>query len=299
MQPVSFVMPAFNCAGTIKDSVESVFAGNFFEGDEVIIVNDGSSDTTQEEIFKLSTRFPAIVSVDNKINLGCPQSRNIGIKLAKNSLIFNIDADNILAPHTVEKLNRALCEQSADVAAFGEYRFFSYSTQLVTHRWICQIGTFTLADIFAGAINPGGGGNFLYTKKSWEKIGGYWEYGKGLNEAWGFSLKQLVHGAKFLTVKDTFYYHRYGHKSLFIRESADKSSSSEIATKFVENVIDVLDKSSAEYVLSDEGRKVWFDNLNKLPLKLKNNAVGKNGQIRYNYIAMVISLVLTKLTKYD
>jgi glycosyltransferase involved in cell wall biosynthesis len=253
----------------------------------------------QEEIFKLSTRFPAIVSVDNKINIGCPQSRNIGIKLAKNSLIFNIDADNILAPHTVEKLNRALCEQSADVAAFGEYRFFSYSTQLVTHRWICQIGTFTLADIFAGAINPGGGGNFLYTKKSWEKIGGYWEYGKGLNEAWGFSLKQLVHGAKFLTVKDTFYYHRYGHKSLFIRESADKSSSSEIATKFVENVIDVLDKSSAEYVLSDEGRKVWFDNLNKLPLKLKNNAVGKNGQIRYNYIAMVISLVLTKLTKYD
>jgi len=299
LQSISFVMPAFNCAETIRDSVESVFAGNFLEGDELIIVNDGSSDTTQDEILKLSRKFPAIVNIDNKTNLGCPQSRNVGIKLAKNNLIFNIDADNILAPAMVEKLNRELSAQSADVAAFSEYRFFSYNTQLVTHRWICQAGLFTLADIFAGSINPGGGGNFLYTKKSWERINGYWEYGKGLNEAWGFSLKQLAHGAKFLTVKDTFYYHRYGHRSLFIRESANKSSSSEMATRFVANVIDLLDRSSAEYILSDEGRKIWFDNLNKYPLKLKNNAVGKNGQIRYNYLAMVVSIILTKLARHD
>ena len=298
LDAVSFVMPAFNCAATIKESVESVFAYNFNKGDELIIVNDGSSDSTNEEIDKLSKRFCEIVVVNNKVNLGCPQSRNIGIKLAKNNLIFNIDSDNVLVPNMVEKLNRELKLKSADVAAFSEYRFFSYSTKLVTHRWLCRPGLFTLADIFTGTINPAGGGNFLYTKKSWEKIGGYWEYGKGLNEAWGFSLKQLANGAKFLTVKDTYYYHRYGHKSLFVRESADKSSSSEMSTRFVENIISLLDKESADYVLSTQGRKVWFDNLNKQPLKLANNLVGKNGQIRYNYLNLALSLVLSKMKNH-
>ena len=36
---ISFIMPAYNCADTIEESVDSIFNGNFTDGDELIIVN--------------------------------------------------------------------------------------------------------------------------------------------------------------------------------------------------------------------------------------------------------------------
>ena len=43
---ISFIIPAYNCADTLVESIESIFDGNFEDGDEVIIVNDASTDKT-------------------------------------------------------------------------------------------------------------------------------------------------------------------------------------------------------------------------------------------------------------
>lgn len=50
---ISFIMPVFNCQDTIEESVESIFQGNFTKGDEVIIVDDASTDNTLKVIKKL------------------------------------------------------------------------------------------------------------------------------------------------------------------------------------------------------------------------------------------------------
>jgi len=199
---ISFVIPAYNCADTLEESVESIFNGNFEDGDEVIIVNDASTDNTESVIDKLKSKHPLIVTINNSENKGCPASRNVGIRATKNSLIFNLDSDNILVHNSIPKLKKYLIEQAAEVAAFGEYHYFIDNTAKITHKWICKPGTMSLADFLSGHINPGPGGNFLYTKKSWDKIGGYWEYGSGLHEAWGFTLKQLANGAKFVVPQD-------------------------------------------------------------------------------------------------
>ena len=49
---ISFIMPAYNCADTIEESVDSIFNGNFTDGDELIIVNDGSTDNTEKVLDK-------------------------------------------------------------------------------------------------------------------------------------------------------------------------------------------------------------------------------------------------------
>jgi len=276
---ISFVIPAFNCAETIEESIDSIFKGNFEDGDELIIVNDGSTDSTPKIIYKLQKEYSQIKIVNNIRNIGCPASRNIGVKLAKNDLIFNLDSDNILIPGSVPKLKNYLLTESADIAAFSEYHYFQKDTKKVTHKWVYDSKIMTLADFLAGPINPGPGGNYLYTKKSWEKINGYWEYGKGLHEAWGFTLKQLVNGAKFVVLPNSFYFHRFGHESLFVSESKKEFESSLMATKMILNFEDLLNKEDADYIKSEEGSRTWFENLFKKPIRLKSNEKGTTGHI--------------------
>ncbi|MCL4352877.1 MAG: glycosyltransferase [Patescibacteria group bacterium] len=272
---ISFVMPAYNSERTVNEAVESIINGNLIDGDEIIIVDDASTDKTTERIQTLAAKYPIIRIIRNRVNKGCPASRNIGIRAAKNLLIFNLDADDVLIAGSVSKLKEYLLFEKADVAAFGEIHFFKNNTNEVTHRWILPSGILTLADYLSGPYVPGG--NYLYTKKSWAKVNGYWEYGKGLHEFWGFSLKQIASGSKFIVLANTFYYHRYNHKSLFIRETSSSDDSSLMATKMTKPFLSLIEPHDRQYIESEEGSRTWFTNLSNHPIRVKNKEIGRQG----------------------
>lgn len=286
---ISFVMPAFNCEKTITESIYSIINDNYEPNDELIIVNDGSNDGTLKIIKDLQKKYPFINIINNPTNKGCPASRNIGIRCARNKLIFNLDSDDILAPNSVRKLKKYLVDNSADVAAFGESHFFTNSIKNVTHKWIIKSGLFTLENFLAGKIIPGG--NFIYTKSSWKKIGGYWEYGRGLHEFWGFELKQIASGSKFVIMPNSYYYHRYGHNSLYVVESKEKYRSSLMATKMIRPYIHLLHPKDAAYIKSDHGSKHWFENLNSHPIRLKSGRHGETGKIEYTKLTLCKKLI--------
>jgi glycosyltransferase involved in cell wall biosynthesis len=289
---ISFIIPAFNASDTIIESVESIIKGNFEDDDEIIIVNDGSTDNTNQKIAELKNKYPFIKIIINEDNKGCPASRNIGIKSATNPLIFNLDADDILVKKSVKVLKKYLIDNKADISAFNESRFFIKFKRNITHKWVYKSGLVTLADFLAGPIAPAG--NFLYTKASWKKIGGYWEYGKGLHEFWGFNLKQLANGAKMVVLPGSYYLHRIGTgDSLFIRESKKRDVISSMATKMIMPFIDLLCDEDANYIKSEEGSKTWFDNFANRPLRLKT---GENG-ITGTDLPSQRTLVLNKLKK--
>ena len=122
---ISFIIPAYNCANIIVESIESIFNGNFEDGDEVIIVNDASTDKTLQIINGLQKKYPAIKTISHNINKGSAAAgRNTGIDYSKNDLISCLDSDNILAPGAVPVLKKYMSEQNADAAAFGEIHFF-------------------------------------------------------------------------------------------------------------------------------------------------------------------------------
>jgi glycosyltransferase involved in cell wall biosynthesis len=273
---ISFVIPAFNCEATVLESVDSIFKDNFENGDEVIIVNDSSTDSTEDVLSKIKEKYPVVKIIKNAQNKGCPASRNVGIGQAKNPLIFNLDSDNILVPGSIAPLKKFIESENADVAAFGELHYFQKNPKKISHKWIFKTGILTIADFLAGNINPGPSGNFLYTKKSWEKIGKYWEYGKGLHEAWGFSLKQLASGAKFVVMLNSHYLHRIGHDSLFVSQSR-KENGSLMATKMIMPFINLLNEEDANYIKSNQEK--WYDNLNSHPIRLRNQEPGYTGSV--------------------
>jgi len=288
MSHITYVIPAFNTAGTLEASVDSIFRGNFSVGDDVIIVNDASTDTTLALATTLAQRYaPHITVITNATNKGCPASRNVGITAARGELIMNLDGDNILVPGSVAQLKNALIANSADIATFASYHYFNDNPARITHLWHCRTGIFTLADLFAGHINPGPGGNFLYTKASWERIGGYWEYGKGLHEAWGFTLKQLAAGAKVFVVPNTFYLHRHGHASLFATESKKKTEEYVLTRKMIEPYLTLLEPSDRAYV---ETNSNWQEHLGDRPIKLKGQPIGKNGTTQRTWFGLWLAL---------
>jgi len=282
MKNVSFVVPAYNCAATVMESIDSIFDGNFIEGDEIIIVNDASQDSTEIVLKQLKKQYPIIQLINNEENKGCPATRNVGIRQAKNSIIFNLDADDILASSSRKKLQNYMEEQNADLAAFGEIHFFRGNRNNVSHKWVCKAGVWSLADFLSGTVVPGG--NYIYTKASWERIGGYWEYGKGLHEFWGYSLKQIASGSKFVTMSNAFYFHRYGTvSSLFVREVKSEDASSLMATKMIEPFLDQIEEEDKNYILSDAGRRIWYDNIEKRPIRVKNIGIGEKGKVAFTH----------------
>jgi poly-beta-1,6-N-acetyl-D-glucosamine synthase len=98
---VSIVVPAYNEGKVIAHCIESILASNYPEY-EVILVDDGSSDNTLEDMQRYETNSRVIVVT--KKNGGKASALNMGLKLAKGEVIFFVDADGIFAPDTINKM---------------------------------------------------------------------------------------------------------------------------------------------------------------------------------------------------
>ncbi|MFZ3020487.1 MAG: glycosyltransferase [Minisyncoccia bacterium] len=89
---ISIVMPAYNAESFIEQAIKSILEQSFSDF-EFIIINDGSTDDT-ENIIK-SFKDERIVFINNDGNKGLSYSFNVGIKQASGKYIARMDADDI------------------------------------------------------------------------------------------------------------------------------------------------------------------------------------------------------------
>lgn len=117
---LSIVIPAYNQSEYLEECVESAY-NQTFPADEIIIVNDGSTDNTREIAERyMFKQFPGIespVRVINQVNKGLPSARNTGIMNATGDYILFLDADDILEENAVEKITSYINQYNADVIA--------------------------------------------------------------------------------------------------------------------------------------------------------------------------------------
>ncbi|MEZ2279041.1 MAG: FkbM family methyltransferase [Microcoleus sp.] len=262
---ISFIMPAYNCADTIEESVDSIFNGNFTDGDELIIVNDGSTDNTEKVLEKLRRNYPSIKVLNHPQNRGGASARNTAVRNATHSIIFCLDSDNILVPGSVSKLKSFMLASGADVAVFKELHFFISEKQNVIHKWVYK-DLITLDVFFTGDPIPGASGNYMFTKESWVKAGGYPELAVCL-DTHGFGFKQLATGAKMLTCQGLYYYHRQGIESYYVRDSK-KHNLSQIMAQIITPFTYLINEEDVRYIYG-EGKDTWFADLEKRPIRLR------------------------------
>lgn len=88
---VSVIMPTYNRSSIILNAIDSVLKQTFTNF-ELIIVDDGSTDDTQEVIAQRSDSRLRIIKQTNK---GAAAARNLGIKTAAGKYIAYLDTDNV------------------------------------------------------------------------------------------------------------------------------------------------------------------------------------------------------------
>ncbi len=98
---ISVVIPAYNAAGTLEATVKSVFEQSV-QDFEIIIVDDGSKDTTLQVAQSIASR-DLRVRLISQHNSGASAARNTGVKAAIGEYVAFLDADDLWMPHKLER----------------------------------------------------------------------------------------------------------------------------------------------------------------------------------------------------
>lgn len=120
---VSIIMPSFNTAKYIGESISSVIAQTYTDW-ELIIVDDASTDNTDEVVKKFTE--PAEVNTSkirylkNEKNSGAAVSRNRALREARGKWIAFLDSDDLWSP---EKLERQIAFMEKNGYAFSYTRY--------------------------------------------------------------------------------------------------------------------------------------------------------------------------------
>ena len=100
---ISVVIPAFNRSDSLQDCIESVMQQRF-DGLELIVIDDGSSDCTAELLGKLKERYTDMIVISNPGNFGVNYSRNRGIEKTSGKFILFLDSDDRLADGCLRRI---------------------------------------------------------------------------------------------------------------------------------------------------------------------------------------------------
>jgi len=123
IQKFTVIIPAFNAEATVAETIQSVL-NQHYSVDQIIVIDDGSTDKTAEIVKKLQPLSPALEYVYQE-NSGVSSARNKGINLAKHENIFFLDSDDVWLPSKV-RLHIEHLESHADcVGSFTNYILFN------------------------------------------------------------------------------------------------------------------------------------------------------------------------------
>jgi glycosyltransferase involved in cell wall biosynthesis len=116
MPRVSVVMPVYNAAQFVKESVSSV-SKQTFRDFELIVIDDGSTDESPGILDDFATRDPRI-RVTHRANKGVTVTRNELIAASSGEFMAVLDADDVSCPHRLER-QVAYLDAAADVVCLG------------------------------------------------------------------------------------------------------------------------------------------------------------------------------------
>ncbi|HVI11161.1 MAG TPA: glycosyltransferase [Candidatus Binatia bacterium] len=116
---ITALIPTYNCERYICETVESVLAQTL-PAHEVIVVDDGSTDDTQQALARYGTRIRYV----RQANAGPPAARNNGIALATGDLIALLDSDDLWLPNKLERQMRYLDQHPRCGLVYSDMKTF-------------------------------------------------------------------------------------------------------------------------------------------------------------------------------
>lgn len=179
---VSVIMPAYNAAAYIAESIQSVLDQDF-PSYELIVVDDGSTDTTADVIRSFGGR---VIYLRQANSGGCSAPRNHGARLARGAWLTFLDSDDLMLTGKLAQQVRALRQYPDIACVVGDYRNFnSQGAFPATHFDSChelstrlggaqevileplELRAILVDENFGSACSP------LFRREAFEALGGF------------------------------------------------------------------------------------------------------------------------------
>lgn len=273
---ISYIIPAYNAEETLWQAAASIMEDNFVPGDELIVIDDGSTDATGIIIDELTEAYPDIRTIYHDKNYGAAVARNRAIKDATHELIMMLDADNVLPTDSVSALRDHLIRHNADAACFAQIRLFRDGDEPGQTAWVHEypLANASFAQYCAMQDPPGAAGNLLFTREAWYRAGGYPEE-VGALDSWGFGLRIVATGNTLCVCPEGYYDHRIGHNSYWQREH-QPGKTDRLALTLMRPFFNRLSTASQFYLLQTKNQERWFTQLAEHPLQTNAERRGKS-----------------------
>ena len=162
------IIPIFNGEEYLDRALQSVLIQTL-KIDEVIVINDASTDKTKN-ILKKWFKFLPIKYYENKINMGVPYSLRKAINNTKADFIFRLDCDDVWKNDHVENLNELFNKQSDSVLYAAKTEYFQQKKE-----FICTSGSLSNKNIRSLLMwdNPIVHSSVAFRKKDYLRTKGY------------------------------------------------------------------------------------------------------------------------------
>ncbi len=113
--PVSVIIPCYNAARFLAETIDSVLAQTL-TAFELIVIDDGSTDGTAAIIERYGRRLGGRLIAESGPNRGVSAARNRGTQRARGRYLQYLDADDLLRPDALRSKFSALESSGADIA---------------------------------------------------------------------------------------------------------------------------------------------------------------------------------------
>ena len=192
-QLVSVIIPTYNRALLIKESIQSVF-NQTYRPIECLIIDDGSTDNTAQVIGNLQTK---LATVDFKLiyikqdNSGAPAARNNGIKNASGEFFQFLDSDDLLYPNKIKDQVSILQNQKQTDGVYGNWHHGTIKNHVLIkgEKWEDTISQFYGGRVIANF-------SMLLKRKIVDKIGP-WDTNLRRNQEIDYFLRGALAGGNF------------------------------------------------------------------------------------------------------
>lgn len=199
---VSVIIPTRDYARFLPAAIGSLSAQTFQDW-ECIVVDDGSTDETEEVLHRLTNQEPRLIYVRQRAS-GVSAARNEGLRKARGEFIQFLDADDLLAPNKIETHVNALRSDAEAAIVYGQSRYFDDGAPTIlrmrprddptaTGNVVDRPGTVTLSQLVE--TNPMTIEAALARKSVLDRVGGFDESLERM-EDWDLWLRCAMTGAR-------------------------------------------------------------------------------------------------------
>jgi glycosyltransferase involved in cell wall biosynthesis len=213
---VSIVLPTYNGERFLRACVESCLAQTYSRW-ELIIVDDGSTDSTPDVVAELSAADPRIRSFRHETNRRLPAALNTGFALARGEYLTWTSDDNLYRAHALEQMARFLDRRPDADFVYADY------TAIDSEGTVLHSKTSGPAErlVFGNVVGP----CFLYRRAVYERIGDFAD-DLYLAEDYDYWLRVSGHFRLVPLHEDLYLYRQHG-ESLTSRCTAEVGRATE------------------------------------------------------------------------